>query len=425
MKWSWFGRASVALLSALALGLGMTACGVNTVAYMWVIGQQYNQLTGFKVDDYTGNLTAIQDSPFSTNGSKPVFLVVKPGGRYLYVVNQGSSSTSTSNSSDSGVAVFSVGGDGALTFQQSYPTQGFLHEYAQFDSTGNYLFVLDEYSPTNPAVGAITTFSVDPNTGRLTLVAQTASAPSGGAAPTFLPAGASPVNMFTSGTCLFTLNSAPGVQTVTAYAASSGQLTTVTTGTIAVPGAVNLTSIHGNTTYVVLTDAGPQNPSGGGFATAGTIYPYVVSSGCGLTPFTGAGVNLPTGAATASSASSGADPVYSLLDTSNKYLFVLDQSTSVTNTSTSYSEIPAFDILTSPVNELSPVSEAPFATGSTPVCMVEDPTSKFMYVSNQGGTVTGYAFTNTEGTLENLSRGSTFKINDDQVGCLALSGSVD
>ncbi len=89
MKLSLFGRLAMALFASLALGLGMTACGGGTIGYMWVLGQQYNQIAGFKIDDYTGNLTQIQGSPFVSNGAIPVSIVVKPGGRYVYVINQG------------------------------------------------------------------------------------------------------------------------------------------------------------------------------------------------------------------------------------------------------------------------------------------------------------------------------------------------
>jgi hypothetical protein len=90
MKLSFVGRWSMALFASLALGLGMTACGGGTIGYMWVLGQQYNQIVGFKVDQYSGNLTEVPGAPFASNGSVPVSIVVKQGGRYVYVVNQGS-----------------------------------------------------------------------------------------------------------------------------------------------------------------------------------------------------------------------------------------------------------------------------------------------------------------------------------------------
>lgn len=414
MKLSWFGRAALALVSALALGLSMTACGGGTIAYIWTVGQQYNQITGYRVDDYTGNLTAADHSPFVTNGSKPVDIVVKPGGRYVYVINQGTSSTSTANSADSGIAVFSVGGTGSLTYQQTYPTQGNVHLWAAFDGTGTYLFVLDKYGPpvqtanglVASTTGAITTFSADANTGRLTLVTQNASTPAGGTAPTYLPVGANPIQMASSTGCLFTINA--GDQSVTPYAVSGGQLSTVTTGKF-FPGSSNMTSINGNATYMIITDAGTTPGT-----SPGTIFPYTVGTACNLTTFTGGAQANDT---------SVSNPSYSFLDATNKFLYILNKSTTSTATTASYSYITAYSIQN---GELAEISGSPYKSGSGPTCMVEDPTSKFMYVSNQNdGTITGYDFTSTEGTLSDLSRGSTFTTGDTGLTCLALSAAVN
>ena len=416
MKWSGFGRAAIGLLSAMALGLGMTACGGGTIAYIWTVGTQHNQIIGYKVDDYTGNLTAVPNSPFATNGGAPVYLLVKPGGRYLYLINQGSSSTSTANSSDSGIAVFSVGGSGSLTYQTSFQSQGYVHKWAQFDGTGNYLFVLDEYSPSGDGNGAITTFAADPNTGRLTLVSQTGQTPSGGGtAPTYLEVGPSPIMMSSTGSCLFTLNKGAGSvgSTITPFAEASGQLNTVTTGSIQQTNYINPTSINGNASTIVVTDAGPVNTSGQ-FTTSGTIYPSTVSGTCGLTPFTGTG--------SLTNDTSVSNPVYSFLDASNKYLFIMNDSVNTTNPNSPYSQISAYNIVS---GNLTAIAGEPFTAGSGPTCMVEDPTSKWIYTANRNdGTITGYTFANTQGSLAPLPRGSNFNTGNTGLQCLALSGSV-
>src|SRR6185437_664929 len=111
MKLSRIGRASLAFVVSVAMGLGMTACGGGTIGFMWVLGTQYNQIAGFKVDDFTGNLTQVIHSPFASGGANPVSLVVTPNGRYVYVVNQGSS-TATAGScggASGGITQFSVG----------------------------------------------------------------------------------------------------------------------------------------------------------------------------------------------------------------------------------------------------------------------------------------------------------------------------
>ena len=157
------------------------------------------------------------------------------------------------------------------------------------------------------------------------------------------------------------------------------------------------------------TDAGTSPGS-----SPGVILPYNVGSGCALTIFTGG---------PQANDVSVSNPSYSFFDTSNKFLYILNRSTFSTATTTSYSYITAYSLQN---GELAEISGSPYKSGSGPTCMVEDPTSKFMYVSNlNDGTVTGYSFTSTEGTLSDLARGSTFTTGDIGLTCLALSGSVD
>src|ERR1700679_3259995 len=119
MKLSRIGRVSMALVVSVAMGLGMTACGGGTIGFMWVLGTQYNQIAAFKIDDFTGNLTTPPGSPFPSGGQNPVSRVVKPGGRYLYVVNQGTALPTDSNGGSSCgstpgggglIAEFAIGG---------------------------------------------------------------------------------------------------------------------------------------------------------------------------------------------------------------------------------------------------------------------------------------------------------------------------
>src|SRR5581483_8901091 len=194
-----------------------------------------------------------------------------------YVLNQGTTPTlppsCTTDAADchlpwtgSGITEFSVGGDGSLTYQQTFHSQGSEPVWMQFDSTNSYLYVLDKYSPgyqSNAALndptkpydinGSITAFSVDPTTGRLTLVLNTQSVPPGQPAPTYWEVGQNPLMMKSIGNCLFTVNSAD--QSITPYSQSGGQLVNTTTGKIAT-GANDITSINGSGSTVILTDAG-------------------------------------------------------------------------------------------------------------------------------------------------------------------------
>ncbi|SEG62164.1 6-phosphogluconolactonase, cycloisomerase 2 family [Bryocella elongata] len=416
MKLSLFGRLAVALFASLVLGLGMTGCGGGTIAYLWVLGQQYNQVAGFKVDDYTGNLTAVTHSPFSSQGANPVSIAVKSGGRFVFVLNQGTGGSASGRGASSGVAVFSVGGDGSLTYQATYQSQGYVPQWLALDSTGSYLYVLDKYSPgyvasTNlytgantDGLGAITAFSIDGTTGRLSLVTNSTVLRNGLNTP-FFEVGGSPFMMKSQGSCLLTVNSADN--SISPYTfGTNGQLNfTGSTGNYIVSGAKTISSINGSGSYVYLTDS-----------SANTIIPYSLGTSCTLTPVTGGSVANESGAS---------DPVYTLLDSTSKYLYVLNHAQVTTGSSTqAYSYLSAYTVNTTN-GQLTPISDAPYTVGSGPVCMVEDPTNQYMYVSNYNdGTVTGKLLDPTTGRLEALSRGSTFAATG-QATCLGLSGSVD
>jgi 6-phosphogluconolactonase (cycloisomerase 2 family) len=416
MKLSWMGRIAMATLASLALGLGMSACGGGTIGYIWVLGDQFNQITGFKVDDFTGNLTQVIGSPFTSNGVNPVSIVIKPGGRYIYVINQGTGGGIVNGAfqkeTSGGIALYSVGGDGVLTFQQSYATQGAIPSWAQMDSGGSFLYVLDKQSPDINAVstagqhvGSITAFTIDASTGRLTLVTNHQVNDTSGNPTTFFNVGASPFMMKTAGGCLLTLDSD---NTVFPYAfGGNGQITVTTPGFLPVgSGALSkLTSINGNGSNIFITDAGTNQ-----------ILPYTIGSQCSLTSLAGGVTPNQTGTS---------NPMYSMVDNSGKYLYVLNQSTTVTNPPTTpFSSISAFTLSPSS-GQLAPIAGSPYKVGSNPVCIVEDSSNQYIYTSNRNdGTVSGFVLDPTTGELSSLTRGSTFTASG-LGSCLALSGAVD
>ena len=408
MKLSWMGRIAMATLASIALGLGMTACGGGTIGYMWVLGDQFNQITGYKIDDFSGNLTQIIGSPFTSNGVNPVSIVVKPGGRYIYVINKGTGGSASSPGTSSGVAVYSVGGDGVLTFQQSYPIQGNVPVWAQFDGTGSFLYVLSQFSGQLLANGqpdpngTITAFSSDATTGRLILQTNCQIKNPDGTCTLSFRVGLNPTMLKTAGGCLYTLDA--GDNSVFPYSfGTGGQLTLTTPGTIPI-SATNLTSINGNGSNIYIT-AGAAN----------LILPFTVGTGCNLTSLAGGNTpNLP----------GTANPMYSLLDNSGKYLYVLNQSTTSTQIQMPFSSISAF-VLNPSTSQLSGIASSPYKVGSNPVCMVEDPSSQYVYVSNRNdGTVTGLQINSTTGELSDLKRGSTFPASG-LGSCLAESGAVN
>jgi hypothetical protein len=424
----------MAFVVSVAMGLGMTACGGGTIGFMWVLGTQYNQIAGFKIDDFSGNLTNIVGSPFTSGGADPVSLVVSSGGRFVYVINHGSGAAPVSGSDSlpcgtaGGIAEFSVGGQGVLTFQQCFTSQGFNPIWATKDSTGGFLYVLDQQAPNLstalpnaplPPYGDITVFSIAPDTGRLSLIVnQQVKDPGTQAQLTYFPVGNNPTMLTVTGSCAFTLNAGtsgsstqpavPILPTVSPYSVgTAGQLTQTTNSEITI-NATRPTSILTGGSNIFITDAGAPNSTG-------QILPFTVgtATACSLNPVTGGPVpNLPL----------TANPVYSLVDSTGKYLYIANQSS--TNSTLANSSLSAFNLQTVPYTAIPDGTNNPYTTGSGPVCIVEDPSNQYIYTSNGDGTVTGKLLDRNTGKLSNLTRGSTFQAVG-QATCLAVSGNVD
>ncbi|MGI4852473.1 MAG: beta-propeller fold lactonase family protein [Janthinobacterium lividum] len=411
MKLSGSGRFVLACSVSVALGLGISSCGGGTIAYLWVLegktaaNSAGNTITGYKVDNNSGNLTEIVHSPFTSGGTNPVMGVVRPGGRYVYVLNAGDAQNS--------VAEFSVGGDGVLTFQQAFASQGGTPQWMDISTGGDYLYVLDQVSPNTTtacttatgllpktACGSITVFGIDPDTGRLTLV-QNQSIKNNGTFLTYTPTGPAPYRIKTTSSGVIVVVN--GDQTITTLqVGTAGQLTVNANSTQIIdspPTIDNITSITTGGSYLYLTD-GANN----------RILQYTVSSTGVLQPVTGGQVaNLVP----------NVTPVWTLTDSSSTKLYVLNQNT--TSGTSPKSSISGFTIQTNGNLTAQSTNLNPYAVGSGPVCMVEDPSRQWVYTSNQDGTVTGYHINHVEGTLNALTRGSTFQAQG-KPACLIISG---
>ena len=170
MKFRKFGQMSLALAVSLGMGLGVTSCSTDhTVGYFWVTGSQYNQISGFKIDNNVGNLAPTANSPYGSGGYNPTKVLVANAGKFLYVLNAGCGATGqaacpsgvAADSTGANISLFTVGGGGSLSFQAAYTSQGNLPISIQTDSSGAHLFVLDStvtdpttckgYVSSNPA----------------------------------------------------------------------------------------------------------------------------------------------------------------------------------------------------------------------------------------------------------------------------------
>jgi len=442
MKFRKFGRTGLALVVSLGLCFGITSCSVDfTVAFLYVTGSQYNQLGAFRIMNNTGNLVSVQGSPYGSGGTNPVRSLVSSTGRYIYVLNQGTPSSDSSGNvtySGSNIAIFSVGGSGNLAFQQSYTSQGTGSLRFGFSSTGTFLYVLDKYmpvqnasggfvnasttqsttfpcpDPTTPGlwrpVGDLTAFSVDTNTGRLSLITNNQQQDSSGTQLTTFPVGCNPIDVKVSAGFIFVTDNGPEpttglTQTVFEYSlnATNGQLT-LTQNSELPTGATQISAIGSDqaSKYIYILDTGGNQ-----------IFYYTIGTN-GL-------LQAVTGSPTANVASA-VNPVALTSDSKSKFLYIANAGPA-SGTTNPNSVISAFTIAANGV--LAPVAPSTFSTGSGPQCILEDPSNQYIYTADaNSNTVTGHVLDPNSGNLTDLRNATSYATVGTPTWCVA-SGHVN
>ena len=436
MKFKKSGQILLALVVSLGLCLSVTSCTVDyTVAYFYVTGAQYNQIGAFKVANNTGNLTNIPGSPFGSGGTYPLREIVSTTGRYLYVLNAGAIPTGAATYNGSNIAVFSVGGNGVLAPQQTYTSQGNGPIRFAFSSTGAYLYVLDQYAPVNGnqissstqsatfpcpdptasgvyhPVGDITAFSVNTTTGRLSLITNNQQQNSTGTQLPYFPVGCNPIDFKVSAAYVLTADAGPepttqNYQTIFEYAinGASGQLT-LTQNTELVTNADHISTIGTDAAshYVYVVDSGNNQ-----------IFSYTIGTNGILQSVTSSPFS--------NSQSVTGNPIALTSDSKSKFLYVADAGPS-TALGQANSQISGFTIATNGV--LAQISGAPFPTGSSPQCILEDPSNQYLYTADgTSNTVTGHVLDPNSGVLTDLRNNTSYATVGTPTWCVA-SGHTD
>jgi 6-phosphogluconolactonase len=135
--------------------------------FAYVVNELQSSITAFTYDASRGALHALKTVstlPEGFSGSNNTAEIqVHPSGKFLFASNRGHDS----------IAVFSIDSNtGALTLVDRFPTLGKTPRNFEIDPTGSRLLV------ANQDTGNIVVFRIDPNSGRLTTTGQTLHIPS-------------------------------------------------------------------------------------------------------------------------------------------------------------------------------------------------------------------------------------------------------
>src|ERR1039458_9809084 len=440
MKFTKFGKAL--LMSALSAGviLSVTSCVQSyTVGYLYVTGTVTAQssgngvISGFRIDHNTGKLTSIDGLPISSGGANPGRSVLLIGSKFLYVLNrgvnaQGGSVCTTANPCEnSNISEFAVGGNGILTFQGAFYTQGINPFRIVSDNTGNYLYVLDHDAPSNSACalalgagvtscGDITAFQINQTTGRLQLVVNAPVTAANGSALPSSPVPGNPIDFVYSSTYILTVSGTPATSdSVFPYTtnSSNGQLT-VSQNTSQPLNIKQATAIVSGSGFIYVLDNEPITiaPGGTGSFTAGTypsqILPFSVGTGGALQAQTGGIVpDDPT----------LSNPVYLIVESKGKFLYVINEGNN-TNTTNSQSGIAGY-VIDPSTHQLSFIAGEPWGSGAGPQCVLEDPSDQFLYQADfNDSSITGRVVDPNSGVLNNLRVATNYALPGPAAWCL-------
>ncbi len=249
MKFNKSGHALLAAAVSVGIGLGITSCGEsNTVDYLFVTSSKNNpgQINIYRVDQESGALTQIQDSPIPSGGRNPVAEVTSPNGNDLYVLNH----------DDNTIEEFAIGTDGKLYPQHQYQTPGSEPLALAINQAGTLLFVVDTFqagfTAANPGPGAVVVYPVNADGSLGTNIAN-------GSLP-YWPVQNYPsaVNVLTNGDFVYVVNTGSPI-TATGLNTNSG---TNTPTTITTQGSVSAFSVGSNGALTELTSLGSPFQSG-------------------------------------------------------------------------------------------------------------------------------------------------------------------
>ncbi|MGO9339669.1 MAG: beta-propeller fold lactonase family protein [Terracidiphilus sp.] len=434
MKFTKFGKAL--LLSALsaAVALSVTSCVQSyTVGFLYVTGTITSGtggngiISGFKIDHNTGKLSPINGLPISSGGANPGRAVLVTGSRFLYVLNRGVNSLGNADCYGSGanqcqnanITEFEVGGNGILTPEQTFYTQGLNPFRLIGDASGSYLYVLDHDAPSSAACslalgsgtaacGDITAFTINQATGRLSLVVNAQVTSASGSALPYFPVPANPIDFSLVSGYILTLAGTPATGDVVFpynYNTSSGQLT-VNQNSAQVLGIFQGTALVNGSGYVYVLDNEGTDVAGTGATSQ--ILPYSIGTNGALQAQTGGVIPDDT---------TLANPIYLLVESKGKFLYVANQGNNVQGTN-SGSGLAGY-VIDPSTHQLSFIAGEPFGSGSGPQCLVEDPSDQFIYSADfNDSSVTGRVVDPNSGVLNNLRVTSTYSLQGPAAWCL-------
>jgi 6-phosphogluconolactonase len=380
MKFSKTGHALLAAAVSLGVGLGITSCGQsNTIDYLFVTSSKNSpgQVSVYRVDQESGALTQIQDSPYSSGGRNPVAEVTSPNGADLYVVNQ----------LDSTIVEFAIGTDGKLYPQHTYRTPEDFPQAIAINAAGTFLYVAVTFQPSYSASvlgpGALIAYPINSDGSLGTPVAN--------GTLSYFPVGTNPlsVNVTANGNFVYVVNQNTTPQVATGTNANGTTATTAGTGgtisAFAVGSGGALTAVAGSPfTAGVSPNASASDPTSRFYyvtdSATNQLIAYNIASNGALIPLEGGPF------------ATSVFPDAVTIDPSGTYIYVANFNSN---------SISSYTITQSTGAPSGLAGATTISTDTGPTCVLVDPAfGRFVYTSNfLGNSISGFQLNTNTGVL--------------------------
>lgn len=341
---------------------GSPVVTVNLVAvpkpkprFAYVANQRSNTVSIYTVNAVTGQLRANGYVTAGTASTTVLSATLDPLGRFVYVVNE---STSTSSTSTPGtISTYTINpATGALTNTSATTTDGAFPSDATVDPSGRFVYVANEGNDTS-TLGTISSYTINQVTGALTKSGTVFQNNGDSISPIFID----PLGRFAY--------EADGDDSSTSTPITFSTYTiNPTTGTLTNTSAVSDIGIN--------PSAAALHPSGqfayvanesSSTSTPGTISTYTIN------PNAGAFTNIGTVATDVGKPSSA------VVDPSGRFVYVVNEGTKGTSTPNT---ISSYTI--NPNGTLTTIVGTPVVAGLGQPSVTVDPSGKFVYVANGG-----------------------------------------
>lgn len=380
-----FSRLSrAASLLTLTVLAGLTACDNDyTLAFVYAPSETTatsGLINAYGVDDQTGSLRLLADSPIPSGGRKPVAIAATPNQKFVYVINH----------DDSNVVELSIGTDGKLYPQNTYNTTGSYPTALSVSADGKFLYVAYTYqtgfTTASPGPGGISIYPINADNslgtpadfpiGRMPVAIAVSSKPtsSGANAVYVATQDAAATNPAATGASTQTLN-------LFAFAVnpSNGLLSTLPGETI-IPGNVPSTGYA--------TGIAP----GGLLEDATGTHIYVSDTTGDIVIAYSIGANGVPAQIAAGSAATGSGPLGMAIDPSGKYLYIANSGSG---------SISGYTFAANGAPVISTVAASTLAGTGTNCVTVEPVHGIYLYASSLiSNSVTGEQIIPADGSLK-------------------------